>query len=159
MFRKSVSVTLLLLAAQAFAGSDTSSGPVAVTINVKQSCTVGVNTLDLQSYTWNEVKAETILNVTCTSGTSYSLGLDAGVGPGATVAVRKMVFADNNTLDYSLYQDLPRSVVWGNTEGQNTVSGTGTGLSQPFTVYGGIFADQPVPTGSYRDTVTATVYF
>jgi hypothetical protein len=44
------------------------------------------------------------LQVQCTNGTPYSIGLNAGAGSGATVAVRKMTHG-SATIDYSLYRN------------------------------------------------------
>ena len=59
------------------------------------------------------------LAVQCTNTTPYSIGLDAGTGNGATFAVRKLT-SGSNTVNYSLYSDSGRSVVWGNTISTNT---------------------------------------
>src|ERR1700681_1019240 len=42
------------------------------------------------------------VQVQCTDGTPYNIGLDAGIGPGATVAVRKMT-SGGAGVNYSLY--------------------------------------------------------
>jgi spore coat protein U-like protein len=63
------------------------------------------------------------------------------------------------TVQYQLYSDSGRSVVWGNTIGTNTVSGTGNGSAQTLTVYGQV-APQTTPAAStYTSTVTASVTF
>ena len=77
------------------------------------------------------------LQVQCTNTTPYNIGLDAGTGTGATVAVRKMT-GGGNTVNYSLYSDSGRATVWGATIGTNTVAATGNGAAQSYTVYGRI---------------------
>jgi spore coat protein U-like protein len=59
------------------------------------------------------------LNVQCTNTTPYHIGLDAGTGTAATVAVRKMTNG-SNTINYSLYTDSTRTTVWGNTVGTDS---------------------------------------
>lgn len=98
------------------------------------------------------------ITVQCSLGTTYDIGLDPGSGAGATVAARKMT-KGADTLTYSLYQDLARLLVWGNTVDSDTLPGIGTGLAIPQVVYGRIPAGQNVNTGSYSDTVTVTVTF
>jgi spore coat protein U-like protein len=63
-------------------------------------------------------------------------------------------------LDYQLYSDPTRTVVWGNIVGTDTVSGTAIGLPQTVDVYGRIPAGQNrIRDGGYVDTITATVTF
>jgi spore coat protein U-like protein len=64
-----------------------------------------------------------------------------------------------STVTYGLYRDSARSQAWGSTAGVDTVSGTGTGLTQTLTVYGRV-APQTTPTpGTYSDTIIATVTY
>ena len=64
-----------------------------------------------------------------------------------------------NTIPYAIYSDAPLSTNWGNTIGTDTVSGTGSGILQVFTVYGKIPAGATAPAGAYTDTVTVTVTY
>jgi spore coat protein U-like protein len=100
----------------------------------------------------------TTISVTCTLDVSYVIGLNAGAGPGATVAARKMS-SSSGALDYSLYRDGARTTVWGNTAGTDTVSGVGTGIATDYTVYGRIGARQPIKSGTYQDTITVSIYY
>jgi spore coat protein U-like protein len=59
---------------------------------------------------------------------------------------------------FNLYQ-APGAGSWGNTQGTDTLSGTGTGAQQTLTVYGEVPAQQTPSPDSYKSTVTATVYF
>lgn len=104
------------------------------------------------------VRVASGITAQCANGAPYNIGLDAGTGPGATVATREMT-QGTNTLNYSLYSDPGRRTVWGNTIGVNTVIGTGTGTVQAYTVYGRI-PPQTVPgPGSYSDTIVVTLTF
>jgi len=100
----------------------------------------------------------TTISVTCTLDVSYIIGLNAGAGSGATVATRKMT-SSSGALDYSLYRDGARTMVWGNTAGTDTVSGIGTGIPIDYTVYGRISARQPIRSGTYQDTITVSIYY
>ncbi len=137
--------------------------PITVKITVQHSCTVSPATLAFGNYTSGASSAlDAVVNiqVTCTNTTPYKVGLDAGIGPSATVSTRKMT-SGANTLNYSLYQNASRTILWGNTIAgtANTVSGTGTGMSQQLSVYGRVFSGQVVTAGSYSDKVTIMVYF
>ncbi len=102
------------------------------------------------------LSATATLNATCSTGTPYTIGLTAGTGTGATVAVRKMkstVGAEE--LNYTLSQDSAHTINWGNTPPTDTVAGTGNGAVQPHTVFGQIpsrssFKLASIPTPSRR---------
>jgi spore coat protein U-like protein len=100
-----------------------------------------------------------IVTISCTSGTTYNVGLNAGTATGATVTTRKMTGPSSATLNYSLYSNSGLTINWGNTVGINTVAGTGTGHAQSLTVYGRIAAGQYLKPGSYSDTITATITY
>jgi spore coat protein U-like protein len=149
---------MLLAANVSKAQANTATGTIAVSATVLSFCAVVTLPLAFGNYSQAALNATTTLTVTCTSGTTYNVGLDTGIGTGATVAARKMSYL-TNTLTYGLYSDSGHSVVWGNTIGTNTIAGTGTGLVQTLTVYGQIPASQTVAPGAYVDTVTATVTY
>ena len=98
------------------------------------------------------------LQVQCTNTTPYNIGLDAGTGSGASVAVRKMTNGAN-AINYSLYTTAARTTVWGNTFGTDTVAGTGNGASQSYTVYGRVPAQTTPVAATYTDTITVTVTY
>ncbi len=98
------------------------------------------------------------ISVQCTNTTPYNIGLNAGTGTGATVAVRRMTNA-GNTINYSLYTDAARSTVWGNTVGTDTVSATGNGAAQSYTVYGRVPPQTTPAPATDTDTLTVTVTY
>lgn len=131
-----------------------------VTATVDPSCVVSATTLAFGTYTPGTAKPGTsTVSVTCTNLTSYSVGLDAGAGTGASIATRIMN-SSANTLNYSLYQDSGHATVWGNTVGTNTpAASTGSGAQQDITVYGLIPSAQTPAAGSYSDTINVTVTY
>ena len=98
------------------------------------------------------------IQVTCTNTTPYNIGLSAGAGAGATVAVRKMT-SGANTVNYTLYSNSGRTTVWGVTVGTNTVAATGNGAAQSYTVYGRVPPQAAPAPGTYTDTITVTVTY
>jgi spore coat protein U-like protein len=152
-----VAVACLLQFVSASLASTTTS-TFATQIAIAASCTINsASTLNFgsQGVLIANVDQTSTLQVQCTNTTPYNVGLDAGTGTGATVAVRKMT-SGSNTVNYSLYSDSGRATVWGNTVGTDTVAATGSGASQSYTVYGRVAAQTtPVP-GTYSDTVTET---
>ncbi len=150
-----------LIVGSAAAASATTSFQVSAT--VISTCTVSATDLVFGNYSpvaTADSDSASSVTVQCTNLTPYAIGLGAGGGAGATVAERKMT-KDAQTLAYSLYQDLARSTVWGDSfgAGGNAVSAIGNGLSQSHTVYGRVPKGQNVNIGTYTDTVLVTVNF
>ncbi len=158
------STACLLIAgplAQNADASTTTSSSFVVTATVLSACIVIANPLAFGNYDptiATPTDANTTVLVTCTFGTPYNVGLNTGPGTGATVATGKMT-SGSNLLGYSLYQDVARTTVWGQTIGTDTMTGTGTGLPQTFNVRGRIPAQQTAPNGIYADTITVSVTY
>lgn len=120
------------------------------------ACTISTTAVDFGNYTSNQASyldGTGSVTVNCVSG-AYEIGLNGGQT--SDINNRKMN-SGSNYLYYQLYKDSDRAIIWGNTEGSNTLSDTGNGSDQPHTVYGRIPANQNVSPGAYSDTVTATV--
>jgi spore coat protein U-like protein len=133
----------------------------AVQATIAATCTINsASTLNFgtQAVLAANVDQTSTLQVTCTNTTPYNIGLDAGTGSGASVAVRKLT-SSSNTLNYTLYSDSGHSTVWGNTVSTDTVAGTGNGAGQSYTVYGRIPAQTTPAPGNYTDTITVTVTY
>lgn len=138
----------------------TQTSTFTVTATVNATCNISTSPLAFGVYDPSSAKdGTTTLGVTCTNGTAYNIGLDAGTGSGATIDSRKMT-SGAGTLTYSLFSNSGRTTTWGNTVGTNTVAGTGSGSQQSLTVYGRITSNQTSAiAGSYSDTITVTVTF
>jgi spore coat protein U-like protein len=102
--------------------------------------------------------AMSTVTVTCTPDVLYNIGLDSGTGFGATTTNRKMT-KGAESLNYSLYRDAARLLVWGNTVGSDTIAGFGTGIAVAHPVYSRIPAKQAVRRGAYVDTITVTLTY
>lgn len=154
-----IACTFAVSAVPAAAGTATAS--FQVTANVNSSCTISAADLNFGNYspTGGAVDSTSQVAVNCTKTAAWNVGLDQGTFAGATVSTRKMTGPSTFALGYGLYTDSARTVVWGNTVGTDTVSGSGTGAAQPLTVYGRVPGLQNVGTGAYADTVMATVTF
>ncbi|MBA8880825.1 Csu type fimbrial protein [Phyllobacterium myrsinacearum] len=97
------------------------------------------------------------VNVTCTPTVPYTVSLNLG-GTGTSPTARKMTGA-GGAITYGLYRDINRTQPWGNTIGTNTASGTGSGASQPITVYARVPPQTTPAPGSYNDTIIVTVTY
>jgi spore coat protein U-like protein len=101
---------------------------------------------------------QTSFAVQCTSATAFNVGLDAGAAPGGTVATRLMT-SGAGTVGYKLYSNAAYTTNWGNTIGNDTVPGTGSGGPAVLTVYGRVPPQATPAAGTYSDTVTVTVTY
>ena len=150
----------LVLASQS-ASAATVTDTMAVTVTVQSACVVSASPLAFGTYSpvsGTNLDATTTLNVTCTQGTAYNVGLSAGGGTGATTTVRKLT-SSGRTLNYALYSDSGRTTNWGNTVSTDTVSGTAGLTATAYTVYVRIPANQNTAAGAYTDSVTVTVTY
>ena len=159
--RKIAFAALLLLPLANAANAATATSTFSVQMTVTSSCVINsASTLNFGNagVLVANVDNTSTLQVQCTNTTPYNIGLNAGTGSGATVAVRKMT-GGSSTINYSLYSDSGRTTVWGNTVGTNTVAGTGNGASQSYTVYGRVPAQTTPAAATYTDTITVTVTY
>lgn len=131
-----------------------------VTATVIKNCSVSTTPVNFGSVgvLISNLTATGTVSVQCTNTTPYTIGLNAGTAPGATITNRKMTNG-TSTVGYALYSNSARTTNWGDTAGIDTVSGTGSGYSQSYSVYGSVPA-QPTPApGTYTDTITVTVTY
>lgn len=163
-----ITKTFLFSAFFLYATKSFSSSPQTTSMTVQATviatCSVSAGTLNFGNYnvlTATPTDSTATVSVICTSGVPYVVSLNQGAGSGATVANRLMT-SSGNTLSYGIYtaNTYASNQIWGDgTSGTVTQSNTGSGISQPFTAYGRIPAQQNVPTGTYTDSVTVTVTF
>ncbi|OWK20910.1 spore coat protein U [Mesorhizobium amorphae CCBAU 01583] len=138
------------------------TGNMTVRITITAECKVQTaSDLDFGSkgVIDTNVDQTSTIGVQCTSGQTYNVGLDAGAGAGATVALRKMTGPGAATVNYTLYRDTARTQPWGVTIGTDTVTGTGNGDVQNLTVYGRVPPQATPAAGAYTDTVAITVTY
>ncbi|MBZ4409918.1 fruiting body spore coat protein U [Myxococcus sp. MISCRS1] len=153
------------------ADAATATANLTVTATVASACTINSGTLNFGNYDpvvinsagGIDLLGTGTLTVQCTLlGTAVvTLGQGTHAATGSTDAVPRRRMRNTNSNDYlayDLYQDLARLVVWGNTAGTG-LPYIGTGLSTPVIVYGTVARGQVVPSGTYSDTVVATITF
>jgi spore coat protein U-like protein len=165
MYKKLISACICGVAASFFvfgaANASTASGSFQVTLTIQGTCAVtsaATLAFGTQTAIASALNSTSAIGVTCTNGTPYTIGLNAGTGSGATVAAR-LLTSGSTTVPYSIYQDSGHTQVWGNTTGTNTEASTGTGALQTFTAYGQLPAVASPTVGSYTDTVSVTVTY
>lgn len=134
-------------------------GSFVVFASVVPKCTITANPLDFGNVglLTSAIDATTTLEVQCSDGTPYNVGLNAGQN-GGNVDARRMVLGAN-AISYQLYRDSSRTQVWGDTVDTDTVAGSGTGNPQSLTVYGRVTVQPTPPAGNYNDTIVVTVTY
>ena len=142
-------------------GSKTASASSSATATVINSCNVSASNINFGTIGLLAANndAQATIAIQCSSTLPYTVSLDGGSSGATNPTLRKMSFNTTNTITYGLYRDSAHSLAWGSTVGTNTASGTGTGASQPLTVYGRIAAQTTPKPGSYSDTVLVTVAY
>ncbi len=142
--------------ATSLADATTVTSNIAVSALSLSSCTLVAGPLAFGNYTQTVNNATAALTVLCTATTPYTIGLNSGTTTGGTQAARLLYnLTAGTTLAYTLFTDSGRTVPWA----ANTVSGTGSGLTQTVNVYGQIAAGLQAAPGAYADVVTATLTY
>lgn len=134
-----------------------------VTMSVVADCTVTATSLDFgqTGLITSARNGQSNLTVTCTNTTPYNVGLDAGTGAGSSGTTRYLSGssgANTDKVKFNLYRS-PGAGLWGNTQGTDTLAGTGNGDKQTLTVYGEIPVQNAPTPDSYKSQITASVYF
>jgi spore coat protein U-like protein len=130
-----------------------------VSANNVTTCTVSASTVNFGSsgVLQAALDATGTISVVCTNAAPYTIALDGGMAAAADPTQRKMTRSSEEII-YGLYQNAGRNQPWGDLAGA-TVAGTGTGLSQNFTVYGRVPAQTTPSPGTYSDTVVVTLNY
>ena len=153
---------ILLLASSTGCGlAATTTSTFSVQLTITASCVI--SSASAMNFGNSGVIASAInqtstIQVQCTNTTPYNIGLNAGTATGATVTTRKMTNGAN-AISYSLFSNAGMTTNWGQTFGTDTVSATGNGAAQSFTVYGQVPAQSTPTPGAYFDTITITVTY
>jgi len=156
-------VALMVVSVPVFAGSQTAN--VSVTASVAASCTIATLPVAFGAYDPVSANAATdllgagTLTVACTKGATTAI--DLGQGTNYLAPARRMTAGAAAFLNYALYKDAARTQVWGSAmAGGTTYSyNSASRNSVAITVYGTVPQAQDVTTGSYADTVVATINY
>jgi spore coat protein U-like protein len=152
---------LLVPAADCKTGASTSFSFKA-RATVTNTCFIGTQTLAFgpdNRVLRAAVRTVGALSVQCTANNPYAIALNGGTVSGKPGARQMANAATGERINYEISgtQDGP---LWGDgTAGTSMVTGTGTGGVQTVRMYGKVPAQRTPSPGSYRDTVTATIYF
>jgi spore coat protein U-like protein len=130
-----------------------------------QSCSIstvsGVSFGSYDALNANPVDQTGSISYQCSILYIGTVTVDLSTGGSGSYSPRRMQKAAA-TLQYNLYRDATRLLVWGNGTGGTSRFGPVVpvlGLPQTLTIYGRIPAGQTSPVGNYTDTVVATINF
>lgn len=144
--------------------------PAQTTFNVKlivnKACSVTATDLDFGAVDSTATNFSAATNgsvtVTCSKGTSYTIGLAPSAANGGTAngTGNMKSTTTSDSVAYTLYSNSGQTTVWGNTPSTNTVASTGTGAAQTaLTVYGKVASANVTPATNYIDVVTVNVVY
>jgi spore coat protein U-like protein len=141
-------------------GSHGTSAAFTVSANNVTTCSVSATMVNFGSsgVLQAALPATGTIGVTCTNSAPYTISLDGGNAAASDPALRKMTRLSEE-ITYGLYQNAGYTQPWGDSLGVNTMSNVGTGLTQNFTVYGRVPAQQTPSPGTYTDTVVVTLNY
>jgi spore coat protein U-like protein len=134
-----------------------------VNLTINPDCNIDATDLNFGRHSTleNGATATSHLDVTCSHGTPYSVGLNAGNVKDSTLSNRLLKGGAGNaeTVAYQLYQP-DNKKVWGDTDANDRMAAVGSGFSQQYVVNGRIPTGHATPRpDDYSSIVTATVYF
>lgn len=145
------------------AAQTTPTATFNVTLTITPNCVIAATDLAFGSHgvLTTAITGNTTVNVTCSNTTPYTVGLSAGTGTGSTGTTRFLsgTGANTATVSYQLYKPGGQTVVWGDAQVADRVSGVGNGSAQPLVVNGSVPVQATPAPDTYSSTVTATVYF
>ena len=175
IFSKLAVIVLATSGAAAFAADNPATATFQVKMTILKACSVVAGAAsDIQlgapagvDSTATNVQGSNAINVTCSKNTPYNIGLVLTSNSANTAGLGAMSGTGGNTdmVPYQLYSDAARTAVWGSTATGgalatvgNGVHGTGSGGSQPHTVYATAPSANFTPD-NYADTVTVRVTY
>ncbi len=123
------------------------------------ACSVSAGGVDFGGYNqFDSTHLDSVGLVTVWCEVAYSLRIDTGAG--GDYMQRQMSGPAGDSLEYNLYTDYGRSLVWGDgSGGTQTVGGPGGDQPAEHYIYGRVPAGQDVRVGSYSDALTITIEF
>jgi len=147
--------TLLLLCTDR-----TANFSFTVRARVPNDCKIDAGDMDFGSRGLLDqaVTATSILDITCTAGSAFTVGLGYGI-TGSSMNDRQMRSPQGHRVRYQLYKDQARTQPWGLPADGISFLDTGTGIKRGVSVYGLVPEQTTPPPGSYADTVTVTVTY
>ena len=141
------------------ASATTGSANLTVTVQVDSACGISTTPVTFPMYAPTGTNATNpddstggAVIVTCTTGTSSVIALSTGAHYSSTTRMA----SGTDFIDYYLFSDASHSSMWVGTY-KVTLGPAPDTSPRTLLVYGRIPAGQSVPSGTYTDTVVASV--
>lgn len=137
----------------------TPSATFGVSATVQASCRASANAMAFRTYAAKAANPTYPVSVTCSNSAPYNVDFSAGMGFGATAAIRQMIGSGAALPGYALSSS-PRCIVnRGHTAGTDTMAGTGNGAAQVLVDQSQISEGQYVAPGAHADSIIVTVTY
>lgn len=149
-----------LVAPGCAAGASASFG-FNVNATATNNCTIGTTPMSFgtNGTLSSVVRGTSTLTVQCVNNDAYQIALNGGSTANSVTARQMKNTGTAEKVSYRLSATLD-GPLWGDGTGSTTMyAGTGNGAAQTVTVYGQVPVQGTPSPGSYKDTVTATIYF
>ncbi len=137
------------------------SRPALAAIQCSFVSTVGVNFGAYDVFRGTPTDSTGSVTYNCRGVGVSTITIDLARGSSSTYNPRQMRNGAQ-TLNYNLYLDAARSIIWGDNTGGSSHYGPirpDNNVNTNVTIYGRILAGEDVPMGNYADTITATLNF
>ena len=123
---------------------------------VQSNCNVTATNLDfgIQPLLTTNVTATSLIQVQCTNGSGYQVGLNNGVN---AIGTQRYMQSSVGTISYGMFQNASDTISWNNSTNQQ--SGVGTGNIFNHTVYGLVTPQPLTKAGIYQDTVQVVITY
>lgn len=137
----------------------TASASFSVSATVQATCQAIANPAAFETYTSVAANAALPVSVTCSNSAQYNVSLNAGMGTGAPLAIRKVADSRQASPGYAL-STIPQGIVnRGQIAGADKVIGTGSRSIQVLSDHGQIAAGRYITADAYFDTIVVTVAY
>jgi spore coat protein U-like protein len=166
-------IAAILLAFVGLASAGTATANLNVSASVAANCTIGTASVAFGTYdpivahATSPLDATGAVTITCTKGTATTITLGLGATPAGST---RQMTGTGGLLAYELYQqpgttpgtacNYTTPTIWGTTGAEiYTPTAAPSKVARTYNVCGRVPAGQDVGSGSYTDTVVATVNF
>ncbi len=126
-------------------------------------CTVSTTGIAFGSYNPIDtipIDSQGIITIYCTTNEKTTTSISVSQNSGGFNPRKMKNAAGSDLLNYNLYTDAARTIIWGDgTGGTKTVSARVNRTTVNLTIYGRIPAGQDVSVGQYTDSLVITVNY
>lgn len=124
------------------------------------ACTVSAGSVAFGVYdSFSSAHLDSTGTIALTCAVRRVVTISLGPGQSGAFAPRAMSGPGGATLQYNLYSDASRAVVWGDGSAGTATGPFDTDRGRQVPIFARVFAGQDVPAGEYSDTIVVTIEF